>query len=73
VLVIIAANEYYDLCYEQWPERALQWGEGYKDFWNTMLEPTVIFVLARFAPGLVCGRERTRVESSETDGIAGAA
>jgi hypothetical protein len=46
------ANEAYDFHYEIWPTRWQQFLESVKDVWNTMLLPTVILLIARFAPGL---------------------
>ena len=31
--------------------------EGLRDMWNTMVLPTVLFVLARYAPRLIIGRD----------------
>jgi len=62
VLVAIIANEYYDLHYEIWPSRAEQWAESAKDFWNTMLLPTLFMLIARYAPQLLTGAaERPKV------------
>jgi hypothetical protein len=54
VLAAAIANEYYDLAYETWPdpERERQLMEGVRDIWNTMLLPTVLLILCRFAPHL---------------------
>jgi cell shape-determining protein MreD len=56
-LVVLAAaigNEYYDLAYETWPEpeRERQFMESVRDVWNTMLMPTLLLLLCRFAPRL---------------------
>jgi len=58
VLAAIISNEAYDLHYEIWPNRGDQWVESIKDGWNTMLMPTILFLLARFAPGLMTGSRR---------------
>lgn len=54
VLGFVAANEYLDAysdgLLEQWEMSA-----GLHDLWNTMLVPTTLLLLARFAPGLVVG------------------
>ena len=60
VLIAIVANEYYDLHYEIWPTRAAQWAESIKDGWNTMLMPTLIMLVARFAPWILVGRPSAR-------------
>jgi hypothetical protein len=52
VAAAVLANEYYDFHYEVWPTREEQFLEGVKDLWNTMLLPTVLLLLARFAPRL---------------------
>lgn len=60
VLAIIAWNETVDLWVEQWPDPGMQYGEGAKDLLLTMLLPTVLMFVARFAPGLFRGRGRAR-------------
>jgi hypothetical protein len=55
VLAFTAANEIYDYRDEAWPDRAMQRAEGYRDAWNTMLIPTLLMLLARFAPRLFTG------------------
>ena len=52
VLLLVAANEYYDLTYEIWPNRGDQYAGSLRDIWNTMLVPTLLMLLVRFAPGL---------------------
>ena len=52
VATAVLANEYYDFQYEVWPTREDQFFESVKDVWNTMLLPSVLLLLARFAPGL---------------------
>lgn len=52
VAVAAVLNEMYDYSYEVWPTREDQFLESVKDVWNTMLLPTVLLILARFAPGL---------------------
>jgi hypothetical protein len=52
VAAAVLANEAYDYRYETWPTRSDQVREGAKDLWNTMLLPTVLLLLARYAPGL---------------------
>jgi len=55
VLAVVIANEYYDLAYDTWPTRDEQFAESIRDCWNTMLLPTLFFVLARIAPRLLTG------------------
>jgi hypothetical protein len=52
VLIAAAANEYHDFAYEVWPQRGIQVAEGFKDGWNTLLLPTALMLLTRFAPRL---------------------
>ena len=57
VLVAVLVNEAYDYHYEVWPDRDEQFGESVRDFWNTMALPSLIFLVARFYPRLLVGRE----------------
>ena len=59
------ANEAYDLHYETWPDadRARQWAESAKDVINTMLLPSLLLVVARYAPRLLTGRPSLRLGS----------
>ena len=58
VLAAVIANEIYDLSIDPWPEaeRHSQWAESAKDMINTMILPTVLLVMARYAPALLTGR-----------------
>jgi hypothetical protein len=56
LLIALGANEWFDLAYETWPDRDEQIGESIRDGWNTMLLPTLLLLLARFAPGLLVAR-----------------
>jgi hypothetical protein len=62
VLVAVAANEAYDMQLEVWPNRDDQVLESIKDAWNTLLLPTLLLLVARFAPWLVIG-SRSRTDS----------
>ncbi len=53
VLAVVLGNEYYDYHYEIWPERSEQWAESVRDTWNTMLVPSLLFLLARFLPRMM--------------------
>lgn len=70
VLVATLANEIYDLRFETWPEpdRARQWLETVKDVVNTMLMPSVLLAVARYAPRLLTGAPRPDVEERPADG-----
>ena len=52
VLGVEVANEAFDLSYETWPDRPM-WPGSVKDVLVTMLVPTVLLLLARYAPGLL--------------------
>ena len=56
LLAAVGANEWFDLSYDVWPDRELQYGESVKDVWNTMLLPTLLMALARWWPGLFAAR-----------------
>ena len=55
VLIAELLNEGYDLLLETWPNRDTQWMESGKDVLNTMLLPTLLLLLARYAPRLFVG------------------
>src|SRR3982751_1006800 len=48
----IAFNELVDLWVEQWPDKAMQYGEGAKDVVLTMILPTVLLLAVRLRPQL---------------------
>src|SRR5947209_1040154 len=50
------ANEVYVYTYETWPDRDIQFAEGLRDMWNTMVLPSLLLLLARYAPRLLVGR-----------------
>ena len=50
VFILLLVNEASDLWAEQWPEPAMQFGEGFKDIILTMLLPTLLLVFARLRP-----------------------
>lgn len=52
VLFLLIANEAGDLWVERWPEPGMQYGEGLKDIFLTMVIPTIIMVLTRLSPQL---------------------
>ena len=70
-LLLLAAqigNEWWDLTYEIWPTRDKQWAESIRDTWNTMLLPTLLLVLSRYAPGLLVRKERPQADAAERTG-----
>lgn len=58
VLLAALVNEWADLTFEVWPEgdRDRQWTESAHDLVNTILLPTVLLLLARYAPSLFVDR-----------------
>lgn len=57
VLAAALANEWSDLSFDIWPNRQDQYDESVRDIWNTMLMPTLLLLIARFAPHLVSARD----------------
>lgn len=55
VLLLELVNEWHDLRAERWPDLQMQWGEGVKDLLLTMALPTLMLIVARWAPGLLTG------------------
>lgn len=68
VLLLLLANEAGDLWVEQWPEPAMQYGEGLKDIVVTMLVPTALTLLARRKPSIFA----TGTRSGQNSDSAGA-
>ncbi len=63
ILAIAAClNEYYDLRYERWPDLWQQYAASGQDLLTTMLIPTILLLLARFAPGLLVPPKRNEAE-----------
>ena len=68
VFVAEIGNEWFDLAYEIWPTREQQYAEAVRDVWNTMLLPTLLFLLARYAPRVLGGAgEATRKAPATAD------
>ena len=66
VLTLLLFNEFSDLWVEQWPQPAMQYGEGLKDTGLTMILPTLIMVLARWRPEVFYRRPRhARMDEAE--------
>ena len=69
VLFLALLNEWHDLRAETWPDRSMQYGEGVKDVILTIAVPALLFVLARWCPGLFgpakSGQEAPGQDSSE--------
>ena len=71
VLILVLANEYHDYGYEIWRDRVAQRGEAMRDTWNTMLLPTLLLLLARYAPRLIAAPDaptRSAPDPGETRG-----
>ena len=64
VLAAAIANEWSDLSFDAWPNRQVQYDESLRDVWNTMLMPTLLLIIARFAPHLVTRRESSSAPES---------
>ena len=62
VLAAAMANEWWDLTFEIWPTRDQQWQESIRDVWNTMLLPTLLLLLSRFAPGMLVREHGNRTQ-----------
>jgi hypothetical protein len=69
VLVVALANEAYDLHYDPWPEaqHTRQIAESAKDVWNTLAMPTLLLLLARFAPRLLTGEREDAQDPQDVD------
>lgn len=52
VLAALLLNEWSDLAHEVWHDRAMQYEAAWTDTWNTMLQPTLLLLLARALPQL---------------------
>ena len=52
LLVLTLLNECVDLWAEQWPDKAMQFGESAKDVLLTMTLPTVLALAVRLRPNL---------------------
>ncbi len=60
VFAFILWNETVDLWIEQWPQPAMQYGEGVRDVVLTMFLPLVLMFAARRRPDLFRGGSRQR-------------
>jgi hypothetical protein len=56
VIVVLAVNEAIDLAGPGTPIEEWQVLGGLQDFWNTLLLPTALMLIARFAPQLITGQ-----------------
>ena len=57
VLLVLVGNEWLDLTEPGRPIEEWQVLGGLRDVWNTMAVPTILLVIARFAPSLLTGRK----------------
>ncbi len=53
VAVPAIGNEIYDLAYEIWPDRSVQYAASWQDLATTLGLPTLMLLIARFRPGLL--------------------
>ena len=53
VFLVAIAGEIWDLLERVSPDQDPFWAANWHDLWNTMFWPTMLFVLARFAPKLL--------------------
>ena len=70
VLIGEAANEGYDLLREQWTDRPM-WPGSLRDLLVTMAVPTMLLLLARYAPGLFVAARIGDGEGKDEDGGEG--
>jgi hypothetical protein len=64
VLIAEVLNEWWDLNYEDWPDRSM-WPESVQDLWVTMLVPTALLIVVRYFPNLVVRKAINPVAESE--------
>lgn len=55
-------NEFVDLWAERWPDPARQYGQGMKDLLLTLTVPTILVLVARYAPTLLAPPPREPAE-----------
>lgn len=60
LFVLTLLNECVDLWVEQWPDKAMQYGESAKDILLTMTLPTVLMFAVRLRPNLFRASSRRR-------------
>ena len=60
LLVLTLLNECVDLWVEQWPDKAMQFGESAKDILLTMTLPTTLLFAVRLRPSLFRAPSRRR-------------
>jgi hypothetical protein len=67
VVAAESANEIYDYTYEVWPgaERQIQLAEGIRDFWNTLVIPSLMLILARYAPALFTAQPKAEASAAD--------
>lgn len=71
VLALELANEWSDLYIEVWPQHAMQWGESAKDVLLTMALPTLLLIVARYRPKLLCGDKPVVAAEPRDQGASG--
>lgn len=64
LVLVLAVNEAIDLAEPGKPIEQWQVLGGLRDLWNTLLLPTALMLLARFAPALMTGRAAAAPEAA---------
>ncbi|MFN3944141.1 MAG: hypothetical protein ACK4K7_04340 [Allosphingosinicella sp.] len=67
VLAVLLVNEWLDITLPEGPVERWQIDGGIQDLWNTMLLPTVLLLMARYAPGLMVAERKGASEPAERD------
>lgn len=67
------ANEYVDMQSAGVTEAAIAYAEAESihDLWNTMILPTLFFLIARFWPSWLVGKPKVKVEKAGLDAVSG--
>lgn len=68
VFAVLVVNEWLDLTEPGKPFEEWQVLGGLQDLWNTMAVPTILLLLARFAPSLMTNRSRSAAEVERLSG-----
>lgn len=66
VLGLELLNEWWDLSFEIWPDHAMQWGESAKDVLLTMAVPSILLVVARRWPEVLCRTTISQLDPART-------
>ena len=69
LVALLAVNEAIDLTEPGKPIEEWQVLGGLRDLWNTLLLPTALMLLARFAPAVMTGRAAAPARAGDTPAI----